>query len=73
MQTFASFLDEMHALNFALCYRRVCVCVCLCVYAAFVDARKRFAIETSFFFKMRGMKPDITCKSLTQIGLQIPI
>ena len=56
----------------------VCVCVCLCVYVcvcvylyvAFVDLRKLSEIETSFF-KSRGITPDIICKSLTQIGLQI--
>ena len=34
------------------------VCVCLCVYAAFVDARKAVEIETSYYFKLRGMRPD---------------
>ena len=49
----------------------VCLCVCACVCVCpFVDLKKRFEIET--FFKLRGITPDINCKSLTQIGLQIP-
>ena len=50
----------------------VCVFVCVCVCAAFVDARKTVEIETSVFFEWREMIPDIICKSLIQIGLQIP-
>ena len=50
----------------------VCVCVCLCVcMPRLCTPGKRFEIEMSFFFKLRGIKPDIICKSLTQIGVQI--
>ena len=57
----------------------MCVCVCVslclsfCVLARLWTPEKRFEIETSFFFKLCGMTPDKTCKSFTQIGLQIPI
>ena len=39
----------------------VCVSVCLflCVYAAFVDARKTVCDRDVFFFKLRGITPDI--------------
>ena len=51
----------------------VCVCVCMCVCVSrFWTSGKRFKIETPFFFKLLGMSPNITCKSFTQIGLQIP-
>ena len=59
-----------------LCYRHVCVyvsvCLSLCMYAAFVDLRKTVCDRDTVFFKLLGMTPDITCKSFTQIGLQIP-
>ena len=64
-------LDEMQCIAFRLMVSSrvlVCVCVCMCVWTS----AKRFEIETSFFFKLRGITPDIICKSLTQIGLQIP-
>ena len=49
----------------------VCVCLSLCVCMARLwTSGKRFEIETSFCFKLRGITPDIICK--TQIGLQIP-
>ena len=51
----------------------VCVCVCVCVYAAFVHLRKTVSDRDVVFFKLCGMTPDITWKSLTQIGLQIQI
>ena len=76
------FLGEMQRIAFRLmpssCVR-VCVCVsvCVCVCVLLCMPRlwtpgKRFEIETSFFFKLRAITPDITCKSLTQIELQIP-
>ena len=64
-------LGEMQRIAFRLMLSScVCVCVCVylsvsvCVYAAFVRYRRRF-------LKLLGMTPDITCKSFTQIGLQI--
>ena len=75
-QNIYAFLDEMQRIAFALCYRHVCVsvcvCVCVCVSAAFVDLRKTVWDRRRFSFKMLGMTPDVTCKSFTQIGLQIP-
>ena len=64
-------LDEMQRIVY---YRRVYVCFCLSVCMPRLwTPGKRFEIETSsFFFKLRGLMPDITCKSFTQIGLQIP-
>ena len=55
----------------------MCVCVCVSVFLCVCMPRlwtsgKRFEIETSFCFKLREITPDITCKRLTQIGLQIP-
>ena len=55
----------------------VSVCVCLCVCVSVCMPRlwtpgKRFEVEMSFFFKLRGMSPDIASKSFTQIVLQIP-
>ena len=56
----------------------VCVCVCLCVCVCVCMPRlwtpgKRLEIQTSLFYKLREMTPDITFKSFTQIGIQIPI
>ena len=42
----------------------MCVCVSVCVYAAFVNLRKPFEIETQFFPKLHGIAQDIICKSL---------
>ena len=45
------------------------VCVSVCMYVCmprFWTPGERFEIETLFFFKLRGMTPGITCKSLTQ-------
>ena len=50
----------------------MCVRLSVCVYMPPLwTPEKRCEIETSV--KLRGMTTDITCKSLTQIGLQIPI
>ena len=73
---FLKFFDEMQRLHFALCYRKVCVCMCACVCVCVCmpslwTSGKRFEIEPSFF-KLLGITPDITYKSFTQIGLQIP-
>ena len=74
------FEEKYNALHSALCYHRVClcvglcvclsVCVCVCVLCLW-SSGKRFEIETSFFFKLRGITPDIISKNLTQIRLQI--
>ena len=69
-----TFVGEMQRIAFRLMLSScvsMCVCVCVCVFVVFVNARKIVWIETSFF-KLRGITPDIICKSLTQIGLQIP-
>ena len=82
------FLGEMQCIEFRLMlssyvcvgvcvgvcvYVRACACVCVCVYAAFVDLRKTvWDRDVVFFFKLRGITPEIIYKSLTQIGLQIP-
>ena len=54
----------------------VCVCLCVCVSVCMPHLwtpGKLFEVETSvFFLKLRGMTPDMACKSSTQIGLQIP-
>ena len=65
-----SFYAKCYALHFALCYRSVCVCVC--VYAAFVDLRKTVWDRDIVFFRLLEITRDITCKSFTQIELQIP-
>ena len=55
-----------------------CVCVCkwvcvgVCVYAAFVDLTKTVGDRDVVFFLLLKITPDITYKSFTQIGLQIP-
>ena len=82
MNVLTNFQAKFNALHFALCYRRVCLCVtvcvcvsmclCVCVYATFLDARKTVSDRDVVFLELRGMKPYITCKRLTQIGLQIP-
>ena len=74
MCSFSVFLGEMQRIAFRLMLSScVCVCVCLsvCVYTALWTSGIRLEIETSFF-KLFEMTPDITCKSFTQIGLQIP-
>ena len=44
-----------------------CVCVCVCVSMPRLwMPGTLLGIETSFFFKLREMTPDITCTSLTQ-------
>ena len=71
-------LDEMQRIAFRLLLSSyvcvclsVCICVCVCVCMPRLwTSGKRFEIETSFFL-LRGMTPDITCKSFTQICLQI--
>ena len=53
----------------------MCVCLSVCVYVCMPrlwTSGKRFELETSFFSELLGMTRDITCKSFTQIGLQIP-
>ena len=64
------FSENCNALHFALCYRHVCLCVCL--YSTFVDLRKTVWDRDVIFSILRGIKQDIICKSLTQIGLKIP-
>ena len=66
------FLGEMQRIPFRLMLLScvcvcvyVCVCVCVRVHAAFVDLRKRFEIQTSFFLELHGITPDIIFKSLT--------
>ena len=67
------FLGEMQRIAFRLMLSScMSVCVCVSVYAAFVDARKTVRDRGVVVFKLRGITPDIICKSLTQIGLQIP-
>ena len=48
----------------------VCVCVRACVRACvcvtFVDARITLGDRDVIFFKLRGITPDIICKSLTK-------
>ena len=80
VSNYGSFLGEMQRIAFHLMLSScVCVCICLSCVCVFVcmprlwTSGKRFEIVTSFFFKLRGMTPDIICKSFTQIGLQIPI
>ena len=59
------FLAKCNALHFAL---SSCVCVCVRVCMPYLwTSGKRFEIETSFFFKLRRITPDIICKSFTQI------
>ena len=51
----------------------VCVGVWMWVYAAFVDLRLTvWDRDFVIFFKLCRITPDIICKSLTQIWLQIP-
>ena len=70
------FLGEMQRIAFRLllwsCMSvSVCVCVCLCVCR--VCGRQENSLrQKRRFFKWRGITPDIICKSLTQIELQIP-
>ena len=70
------FLGEMQRMAFRLMLSScVCLCVCLCMCVCmtrFWTPGKRFEIEISFFFTLRGITPHIICKSLKQIGLQIP-
>ena len=67
------FQAKCNALHFAICYRCVCVSVSVCVCMPRLwTSGKLFEIEPSFFFELRGITPDIRCKSLTQIELQIP-
>ena len=70
-----AFLGEMQRIIFRLMLRttRVCVCVSVCVCMPRLwTSGKRFEIETCFCAKLRGITPDIICRSLTQILLQIP-
>ena len=60
------FLGEMQCIAFCLMLSS-----CVCMLHLWTPG-KRFQIETSFLFKLYRMTPDITCKSLTQIRLQIP-
>ena len=76
---YVTFLGEMQRIAFRLMLSScvclsICLSVCLsvCVYAAFVDDRKTVWDRDVVFFKLRGMTPNITYKSFTQIGLQIP-
>ena len=51
------------------------VCVCVCLYVCMPrlwTPGKRFEIELVFFSKLHAITPDIICKSLTQLLLQIP-
>ena len=70
-----SFLGEMQRIAFSpmlsscVC-ASVCVCVCVCMPRLWTSG-KRFEIETSFFLIARNNTAH-TCKSFTQIGLQIP-
>ena len=74
------FLGELQRIAFRLMLSSSCMCVCVClcvsvcvcVYAAFVDLRKTVWDRDVLFSILLRMTPDITCKSFTQIGLQIP-
>ena len=52
----------------------MCVCVCLfvCVCRDCRPQENGLRYRRRFCFEMREIKPDIICKSLTQIGFQIP-
>ena len=51
----------------------VCVCLCESVCVCRVCGPQQTVWHRDVaFFKLRGITPDIICKSLTQIGLQIP-
>ena len=66
---FFYFLEKCNALYFALCHRRECVCVRVCcVYGPQENTLR----SRNCFYKLCAITPDIICKSLTQIGLQIP-
>ena len=64
--SFIVFVGEMQRIAF-----RLMILSCVRVYAAFVDLRKTLS-DKDRFYKLCGITPDIICKSLTQIGLQIP-
>ena len=61
----ATYCISHYAIIMCMC---VCLCVCLCVYMCMCVC---VSVCVSFF-KLLGITPDITCKSFTQIGLQIP-
>ena len=63
---YCDFLGEKQRLAF-----RLMLSACVRIPRIWTS-RKRFEIETLFLFKLRGITPDIICKSLTRIGLQIP-
>ena len=53
----------------------VCVCVCVsfrvCVWRVCRRQENGLRWRRRFYFRLREMTPDITCKSFTQIRLQI--
>ena len=68
-----TFLGEIQRIAFALCYRRVCVCVCVCLCVCRVCRRQKKGLRQRrrFFSNLREITPNIICKNLKQIGLQI--
>ena len=48
-----------------------CVCLCVCMPHLWTPGNG-LRYRRRFFLKLRGMTPDVACKSFTQIGLQIP-
>ena len=66
------FSGEMQRIDFALCYRRVCVSVCVCVRRICGPQENGLRYRRHICSKLFEMTTDPTHKSFAQIGLQIP-
>ena len=68
-----SILGEMQRTAFRLMLSSSCVCVCVCLSVCVCRVcgpqKNGLRLWRRFCFKLRGITPDISCKSLTQIGL----